>query len=469
MFRHFILLFFIITCLNIEAATYHVGSTRTYLSPNALYQANVVQDGDTIEIDGETYTGNATLAVWQGDNIVIRGVNGRPHLFADGKYIQGKGIWVLAGDNITVDNIEFSGATVPDENGAGIRLDGIGLNVRHCYFHNNENGILTSNPFAGDILIEYTEFGYNGFGDGFSHNLYIGHVNKLTFRFNYSHHANVGHNLKSRANENYIYYNRIMDEETGNSSRLIDLSNGGFSIIMGNLLMQGPNAENNNLIGYGREGLSNTPAEVYIVNNTMVNKRTASCIFVDLQNGTTVAQIFNNIFTGTGTPVNGTATALAGNIIDPVISNMQFEDEANYDYHLKDFSPAMDQGVIVDDVNGYSLIPDSSYLHPLIGESRIIINAIIDPGAYEFYFSTAVHDQYDRSISIYPVPTTDVLNIDGDESEIAHLKIYSIDGEQLISTSRKSTIDLSGLSPGIYVLNVLFNDRTSMRRKVIKY
>ena len=38
------------------------------------------------------------------------------------------------------------------------------------------------------------------------HNLYIGHVNKLTFRFNYSHHAYIGHNLKSRADANYILY-----------------------------------------------------------------------------------------------------------------------------------------------------------------------------------------------------------------------------------------------------------------------
>jgi hypothetical protein len=69
-----------------------------------------------------------------------------------------------------VENIEFSGAAVPDHNGAGIRLDETGLIVRSCYFHNNENGILTSNPYAGDILIEYSEFAANGYGDGYTHN-----------------------------------------------------------------------------------------------------------------------------------------------------------------------------------------------------------------------------------------------------------------------------------------------------------
>ena len=80
-----------------------------------------------------------------------------PKLDADGQYILGKGIWVLAGNNITVESIEFFGATVPDHNGAGIRLDGVGMNVQRCFFHDNENGILTSNPYAGEIIIEHSE------------------------------------------------------------------------------------------------------------------------------------------------------------------------------------------------------------------------------------------------------------------------------------------------------------------------
>ena len=246
------------------ADIHKVGSTKTYKSPNALYTANVIQDGDTIEIDAETYSGQAALAIWKNNNLVIKGVGGRPHLTADGQQIAGKGIWVFSGNNITVENIEFSGSSVPDKNGAGIRFQGIGLSVRHCYFHDNENGILAGNPYEGDILIEFSEFARNGYGDGYSHNLYIGHINKLTFRFNYSHHADIGHNLKSRANENFVLYNRIMDEKIGNSSRLIDLPNGGLSIVMGNLLMQGNSAKNSNMVGFGLEGLTNSsPHEFY--------------------------------------------------------------------------------------------------------------------------------------------------------------------------------------------------------------
>jgi hypothetical protein len=98
-----------------------------------------------------------------------------------------------------VEWIEFSECQVPDENGAGIRQEGNDLTVRHCYFHHNQNGILAGTVNPSTIRIEHSEFGYNGFGDGYTHNLYINNIDSLIFRFNYSHHAIVGHELKSRA------------------------------------------------------------------------------------------------------------------------------------------------------------------------------------------------------------------------------------------------------------------------------
>jgi len=364
--------------LNTAANVYLVGSNKSYLSPNALYTAGVLQNGDTIEIDAENYIGFA-------DNLLIKGAGGRPHLIANGQYINGKGIWVHKGNNITVENIEFSGATVPDKNGAGIRLDGNGLTVRQCYFHDNENGILTNNTYAGDILIEYSEFENNALDDGQSHLLYIGSVNKLTFQFNYSHHGNIGHNLKSRAAENYILYNRIMDEETGQSSRLIDLPNGGFSIVMGNLLMQGENAENINLLGYGLEGLTNTaPHEIYVINNTFVNKKTTNGLFLHIVNGTSIANITNNIFAGIGTIIDGNPTILNNNYTDETFENIAFVNEPNYNYQLTANSPAIDFGTTVAAVNGNSLTPNKAYEHPISFNIRNIYNGVIDAGAYEY-------------------------------------------------------------------------------------
>ena len=74
------------------------------------------------------YAGDA--AVWTQNRLTIRGRGGRAHLRADGARAEDKGIWVVKGSATTIENIEFSGAKVPDRNGAGIRLEGPGLTVR---------------------------------------------------------------------------------------------------------------------------------------------------------------------------------------------------------------------------------------------------------------------------------------------------------------------------------------------------
>lgn len=368
---------------NAMAAIHQVGPGQVYSTPNALYLSGTLSDGDTIEIAAGIYTGTGTLAHWSNHSLLIRGVGGRADMIAAGEALNGKSIWITSGNNITIESIGFFDCSVPDHNGAGIRSEGVGLTVRNSLFKDNENGILTSSPGSGLILIEHCEFDHNGFGDGYSHNVYINHVEQLIFRFNYSHHANVGHNLKSRANENIIYCNRIMDEETGNSSRLIDLPNGGFSLVAGNLLMQGPDAGNNNMVGYGLEGLTNPASAFYFSSNTMVNKREASCRFLQIAAGTPVAEVVNNIFAGLGTLIEGMATRFEGNMDDPVIGNFHFINEPDYDYRLSHSSPAIDSGLWLGAVNGWPMIPQSVYIHPADSAPRTLYGNP-DAGAYEF-------------------------------------------------------------------------------------
>jgi len=437
-----------------NAITFQIGIDKPYSSPNELYSENVVNDGDTIEIDAADYVGNAALAVWQKNDLLIRGVGGRPHLKVNGEYIWGKGIWVFAGNNITVENIEFSGATVPDENGAGIRLDGEGVTVRYCYFHDNENGVLTSNPYAGDILVEHSEFAHNGFGGGFTHNIYVGHVNSLTFRYNYTHHTKVGHCIKSRANENYILYNRIMDEDSGFSSRLIDLSNGGFSIVMGNLMMQGTEAINNNLLGYGLEGVSNDgPNELYFINNTCVNERIASCVFVHLAEETELSVIANNIFAGGGTILNGEASSFTNNTASS-IEDFDFVDIDNFDYHLLENSVAIEAGTLLSTANGISLIADKSYLHPTDFTERTLVGNQIDVGAYEYGVVSSVEEYGKIEGLIYPNPTTDFLVLPK-LLENGNFEIVTINGKRVKEGVLKNDkLILTDLVAGYYLLIV---------------
>lgn len=348
-----------------------VGAGKDYPVPSqAAANAN---SGDIIEIDAGEYAGD--VATWTQDDLVIRGVGGRAHLRANGNSAGGKGTWVIQGDNTTVENIEFSEAAVPDHNGAGIRQEGSGLTVRNCYFHDNENGILAGTVSDSDILIESSEFADNGYGDGQTHNMYINHVRSFTLRYSYSHRAVAGHNVKTRALENYILYNRIADED-GSPSDSIDMPNGGRSYVIGNMIQQGQ-TDNGNIIRYGEEGLSNPDTDLYVVNNTFVNERSAGT-FLFVAEGSTPAVVRNNIFSGAGATISGPADA-AGNYEG---DSPMLVDPANYDYHLIEGSPCIDTGVTPGTGAGYDLTPTHEYVHPLDSIVRPLV-ATIDIGAFE--------------------------------------------------------------------------------------
>jgi parallel beta helix pectate lyase-like protein len=331
-----------------------VGPGEKLKSPSAA--AKVANDGDIIEIEAGTYSGDA--AVWRQNRLTIRGVGGRAHLRADGAEAEGKGTWVVKGNNTTIEGIEFSGAKVSDGNGAGIRLEGTGLTVRDCYFHDNENGILTGANPASDVLVEHSEFARNGAGDGQSHNLYIGKVRSFTLRFSYVHHAVIGHDVKSRAARNYIAYNRIMDERDGTSSYSVELPNGGLAFVIGNLIEQGPEAENFIIVSYGSEGLQHPVNELYFVNNTVVNDRPAGGRFVFVK-AASKARIVNNVFSGRGDLLTGPGE-LTNNV---TARRSDFVDADHFDYRLKPGAAAIGRGVDPGSAHGTALRPTEEYAH----------------------------------------------------------------------------------------------------------
>jgi len=318
------LLAFLACTVALGAATLQVGPDKPFQAPCAAIA--VAATGDVIEIDAGLY--RRDVCVIRRDNLTLRGVNGRAHLEAEDASAQGKAIWVIHANDVVVENIEFSGASVPDQNGAGIRAEGMNLTVRNCYFHDNQDGILESNVAGSNILIEFSEFDHNGFGTGQAHNLYIGHAGSLTFRFNWSHRAKVGHLLKSRASQNYIYFNRLTDE-TGNSSYEIDLPNGGSSYVIGNLIEQGKNTGNSTILSYLEEGLLTAGKDLHVINNSFVNDRPAGGTFIHLASAADPALVKNNIFAGPGTVCDQPKATLTTNFV----GNPLFVDASGFDYH----------------------------------------------------------------------------------------------------------------------------------------
>jgi len=362
-----------------EAKVLQVGPGKTFSKPCAAIAS--ARPGDVIEVDAAgNYDGD--VCVIRTGNLTLRGIGGRARIDAAGRNAAQKGIWVLYADNITVENFEFSGATVPDKNGAGIRAQGGGrLTIRNCYFHDNEDGILGPNAHDAEVLIEYSEFARNGYGDGYSHNIYIGHAHRFTLRYSYSHDARSGQLVKSRASENYILYNRLTTEDQSRTSYEIDIPNGGRTYIIGNVVCQGANGDNSGFFPYGLEGPNeNNPSDhLYVVNNTFFNARSRGWFIKVGNHVRTPVVIQNNIFTGPGAIINQEEALLDGNFT----GDAHYVNAGNYDYHLRPDSPAIDRGVDPGTGDGYSLMPVYQYVHPASGEQRRVIGKI-DIGAFEY-------------------------------------------------------------------------------------
>ena len=362
-----------------------VGPNKQYTKPSQA--AAVARDGDVIELDPVVYARDA--AIWRAHNLTIRGVGGRAHLIANGADAEGKGIWVIQGNNTTIENIEFSGAEVPDTNGAGIRQEGTGLTVRHCYFHHNQMGILTGVNLKSDILVEHSEFAWNGDRSGQTHNIYIGQVRSFTLRYSYSRHAHIGHLVKSRAHTNYILYNRLADEANGDSSYNIDLPNGGVSYIVGNIIQQSPATDNSAIVAYALEGPTNPSQELYVINNTFVNDRHTG-VFIQVKGTPAVVNVVNNVFVGKGTVLTGTSTP-PHNL---VTNGSGFVDRTNFNYHLTADSPAIDAGIAPGSANGIDLTPVWQHMYPTGKGERRVVGKALDMGAYEFGITSPAAESF---------------------------------------------------------------------------
>ncbi len=70
--------------------------------------------------------------------------------------------------------------------------------------------------------------------------------------------------------------------------------------------------------------------------------------------------------------------------------------------------------------------------------------------------SMALGTDENVSINIYPNPASDLLQIENIESESdLFISVYSLKGERVLKTEDKIKVDLSGLSEGIYFLNLI--------------
>lgn len=269
-----------------------VGPGQTYTTLAAAVAAS--SSNDTINVLAGTYTDDFTTI---NHALTINGIGGLAHFVAASSPPGGKAIMTVNAD-LSLNGLEFSGAAVPDGNGAGIRFQSGNLSIVNSWFHDNQDGILTNSDPASTLTISYSEFSHNGSGTGQTHNIYVNDIASLTITHSYFHDAVIGHQIKSRAEVNIITDNILADGPTGAGSYTIDLPNGGHNTITGNTLQKGPNSQNHSYIAIGEEGNIHPGTTSQISGNTFIN---------DLGGGVPSA-----LFNPNGTPVSFTGNTLYG-------------------------------------------------------------------------------------------------------------------------------------------------------------
>jgi len=355
-----------------------VGPERALKKPSDA--AHMAPNGALVMIDAGTYVED--VAVWRQNDLTLSGVGGPVRLMARGHSAGGKAIWVIRGDRVRVENIEFSGARVKDLNGAGIRFEGTDLTLSRCRFHDNQMGLLTVADPHSTIRIEGSEFyrntvDYRRHGR-LGHNIYIGRVKRFVLRDSHVHRAETGHLVKSRAAQNFILYNRITDE-SGYASYLVDLAEGGEALVMGNLMHKNARAENRSAVSFAAElGRNNPGQRLYVVHNTLVTDY-PDALLVNNHSPAT-ALVANNLIQGEAEVLQGPGRDVS-NLILPDAGLL---DPSRFDYRLTRSSPAVDAGFeALATPEGRPLRPQRQYVDPQRSEPRQTVGKP-DVGAYEY-------------------------------------------------------------------------------------
>jgi hypothetical protein len=188
----------------------------------------------------------------------------------DGGACEGKATLVLRGKGARVEGLAFQNIQVPDQNGAGIRLEQGDLHVLETMFRNSQQGILTGSDLKSEIVVERSTFSGLGIcpeGGSCAHSLYIGNYGKLSVIRSRFERGTGGHYVKTRTPVVEIVDSSFDDTGGKATNYMIDLSNGGSGTIARNKFVQGRNKENYSaLIMIAAEGVWH-PSKLNVTGN----------------------------------------------------------------------------------------------------------------------------------------------------------------------------------------------------------
>lgn len=342
--------------------------------------AKLARNGEVIELRPGVYRGQA--AIWTQNNLVIRGAGERPVMLADGKSAEDKAIWVVRGGKVSIENVEFRGARVADLNGAGIRFEKGSLTIRSCAFYDNEMGILTAS--APDLLeVIDSEFGDAPRHKGSLHHLlYVGTIGKFILRGSRFSNGYLGHLVKSRARENHILYNMLIDGAGGKASYELEFPNGGIAYVIGNAIGQSAGTDNPRIVSYGAEGARWPENALYMAHNTLINDAYAGTfvsVWSDKLGVPAEVWLLNNLLVGAGELPKPAQGRFDGNRL---VGRSELIEYGGVPLKLTNLSPLRGTVRPPGEAQGVELLPDAEFVFP-VGTRRMRPSSSLVPGAFQ--------------------------------------------------------------------------------------
>ena len=280
------------------------------VGPGATLAAAVAaaRPGDTLLLRAGTYVNDVAEI---RKPLTIRATGGIARLVATVPPPNGKAILVTGAD-VTLEGLDFVGATSTNLNGAGIRYEGGHLDIRRCRFSGNQMNLLAAPDPNGSITITATEFGPTVPTASLSHGLYVNQVGTLMLRDSRFHGAASGHQVKSRAYRTVITNCWIADDD-GFGAYSVDLPNGGDCTLSGNFIEQGPNTRNPAILHFGGEGEPHPVSSLRVTGNTVINRLPArEARLLRNQTETTATLTGNRLFGLTPDQVANGPAAVSG-------------------------------------------------------------------------------------------------------------------------------------------------------------
>ncbi len=285
-----------------QGETYRVGPDREYTELTALPP---LQPGDLVEVDGDhTYQGGVVFegAGTASDPVVIRGLHRnaqRPHLDGGANTVE------FRANHYVFEGFEITGGT-----SRCVFHHADDITIRDSVVHDcPQQGILGADDDSGDLTLEYVEVYHCGSGT-LDHQIYMATNEEdyphAVFRMEhcYVHDGNGGHNVKSRAERNEIYYNWIEgayyhELELIGPDGSPDLYREDSDVACNVLRKTGDNA-GFYVIRVGGDGTGETNGRYRFVNNTIVLGPSGGSAVFRLFDGLESIEMHNNLIVRDG-------------------------------------------------------------------------------------------------------------------------------------------------------------------------